>query len=118
MPSATTVAPPGTSQTPDLFKREWQGQGMVGLCSKTYFGWGSQKDKCSTKGISKKHNELDQKTFLEVLTTKQSAGGVNIGFRVHDNTVYTYRQQLHALSYLYPKRVVLSDGITTVPLSI
>ena len=105
-------------RTPGLFKIEWQGQGMVGLCSKTYYGWGSQKDKCSTKGISKKHNELDQKTFLEVLTTKQSAGGVNVGFRVHNNTVYTYKQQRHALSYLYPKREVLSDGITTIPLSI
>ena len=39
-------------RTPGLFKVEWKGDGMVGLCSKTYFGWGD-KNKCSTKGISK-----------------------------------------------------------------
>ena len=104
-------------RTPGLFKIEWQGQGMIGLCSKTYFGWGD-KNKCSTKGISKQHNQLDKNTFLEVLKTKQSTGGVNVGFQVKNNAVYTYRQQRNALSYLYPKRKVLSDGITTVPLSI
>ena len=25
-------------RTPGLFKLEWEGKGMVGLCSKTYFG--------------------------------------------------------------------------------
>ena len=43
-------------RTPGLFKIEWEGEGMVGLCSKTYFGWGN-KNKCSTKGISKQHNQ-------------------------------------------------------------
>ena len=104
-------------RTPGLFKVEWEGTGMVGLCSKTYFGWGV-KDKCSTKGISKSHNILDQKTFLEVLTTKQSKGGINVGFQLKDQTLYTYRQQRNALSYFYPKRKVLEDGITTEPLSI
>ena len=104
-------------RTPGLFKIEWQGEGMVGLCSKTYFGWGD-KDKCSTKGISKQHNKLDKDRFLEVLTTKQSTGGVNIGFQVKDNAVYTYQQQRDALSYFYPKRQVMLDGITTQPLSI
>ena len=90
---------------------------MVGLCSKTYFGWGD-KNKCSTKGISKQHNHLDKETFLKVLTTKQSTGGINIGFQVKNNAVYTYRQQRNALSYLYPKWKVMADGIATVPLSI
>ena len=104
-------------RTPGLFKVEWKGDAMVGLFSKTYFGWGD-KNKCSTKGISKTQNAIDKEKFLEVLTTKQSAGGVNIGFQVKDNTVYTYRQQRDALSYLYPKRKVMTDGITTAPLSI
>ena len=56
-------------RTPGLFKVEWKGDGMVGLCSKTYFGWGD-KNKCNTKGISKQHNQLHKETFLEVLTTK------------------------------------------------
>ena len=65
-------------RTPGLFKVEWKGDGMVGLCSKTYFGWGD-KNKCSTKGISKTQNTIDKDNFLKVLTTKQSAGRVNIG---------------------------------------
>ena len=104
-------------RTPGLFKIEWQGEGMIGLCSKTYFGWGD-KNKCSTKGISKTHNTIDKDQFLQVLKTKQSTGGVNIGFQVKNNAVYTYRQQRNALSYLYPKRKVMADGITTVPLTI
>ena len=104
-------------RTPGLFKVEWKDDGMVGLCSKTYFGWGD-KNKCSTKGISKTQNAIDKEKFLEVLTTKQSAGGMNIGFQVKDNAVYTYQQQRDALSYLYPKRKVMADGITTAPLSI
>ena len=105
-------------RTPGLFKIEWEGTGMVGLCSKTYYGWGDKTNKCSTKGISKKHNQLDKKQFLDVLMTKQSAGGINVGFQVKNNTVYTYRQERNALSYLYPKRRVMEDGITTAPLSI
>ena len=105
-------------RTPGLFKIEWEGTGMVGLCSKTYYGWGDKTNKCSTKGISKKHNQLDKKQFLKVLMTKQSAGGINVGFQVKNNTVYTYRQERNALSYLYPKRRVMEDGITTAPLSI
>ena len=104
-------------RTPGLFKVEWEGTGMIALCSKTYFGWG-EKNKCSTKGISKTQNVIDKDQFLQVLQTKQSSGGVNIGFQVKDNAVYTYRQERNALSYLYPKRQVLEDGITTQPLMI
>ena len=102
-------------RTPGLFKVEWKGDDMVGLCSKTYFGWGD-KNKYSTKGISKTQNAIDKDKFLKVLTTKQNAGGVNVGFQVKDNVVYTCQQQQDALSYLYLKRKVLADGITTIPL--
>ena len=40
-------------RTLGLFKVEWEGQGIVGLCSKTdYYFWG--KDKFSCKGLNKK----------------------------------------------------------------
>ena len=77
------------NRIPGLFKIQWQGEGMIGLCSKTYFGWGD-KNECSTKGISKTQNTIDKDQFLQVLTTKQSTGGVNIGFQVKNNAVYTY----------------------------
>ena len=43
---------------------------------------------------------------------------MNIRFQVKDNAVYTYQQQQDALSYLYLKRKVMADGITTASLSI
>ena len=36
-------------RTPGLFKLEWDGDGIVALCSKTWYGFGS-KDKFSCKG--------------------------------------------------------------------
>ena len=46
-------------RTPGLFKVEWEGQGIVGLCSKTYYSFGA-KDKLSYKGVNKKCNETNK----------------------------------------------------------
>ena len=43
-------------RTPGLFKVEWHGDGFVGLCSKTYYCFGSM-DKYSTNGLSKRHRQ-------------------------------------------------------------
>ena len=40
-------------RTPGLFKVDWHGDGFIGLCSKTYYCFGST-DKYSTKGLSKR----------------------------------------------------------------
>ena len=40
-------------RTPALFKIEFEGDGFVGLCSKTYYCFGSV-DKYSTKGLNKR----------------------------------------------------------------
>ena len=53
-----------------------------------------------------------------VLLTKQDSAGVNRGFRVVNNTMYTYTQVRDAVSYFYPKRKVLEDGVSTLPLDI
>ena len=53
-----------------------------------------------------------------VLLTKQDSAGVNRGFRVVNNTMYTYTQVRDAFSYFYPKRKVLEDGVSTLPLDI
>ena len=50
-------------RTPGLFKVEWRGDGFVGLCSKTYYCFGST-DKYSTKGLSKRQNVIDKDTSL------------------------------------------------------
>ena len=105
-------------RTPGLFKVEWSGQGFVGLNSKTYYCWGQDGDKYSCKGVNKKRNSINKDKYLKVLRTGESESGENRGFRVLDNKVLTYAQFRVGFSYFYPKRKVLSDGITTIPLDI
>ena len=104
-------------RTPGLFKIEWCGDGFIGLCSKTYYCFGST-DKCTTKGLNKRQNTIDKDTFLSVLTNRRSGSGVNRGFRVRDSSVMTYIQERAALTYFYPKRKVLEDGLTTAQLDL
>ncbi len=96
---------------------EWSGDGFVGLCSKTYYCFGPT-DKYSTKGLSKRHNEIDKDAFLEVLTNRRSGSGKNRGFRVNHSSVLTYVQERAALTYFYAKRVVLEDGVSTGPVNV
>ena len=104
-------------RTPGLFKVEWRGNGFIGLCSKTYYCFGAS-DKCTTKGLNKRQNTIDKDAFLSVLTNRRSGSGVNRGFRVRDSSVMTYIQERAALTYFYPKRKVLEDGLTTAPLDL
>ena len=104
------------NRTPGLFKTEWQGSGLVALCSKTYFGQGDE-NKLSCKGLQKSKNDLAYATYKSVLTTGVSAGGTNSGFRcAPDGRVVTYEQDRDALGYFYGKRVVHEDGVHTSPL--
>ena len=95
-------------RTPGLFKVEWSCDGFVGLCSKTYYCFGST-DKYSTKGLSKRHNTIDKETFLKVLTSRRSGSGKNRGFRLYKSAVMTYVQERAALTYFYAKCVVHED---------
>ena len=104
-------------RTPGLFKVEWKGRGIVGLCSKTYYCFGEQ-DKLACKGLSKRQNALTKEIYLQVLNTQQSGSGTNIGFRVRDNAMYTYSQTRAGLSFFYPKRIVAPDGVSTKPLAL
>ena len=84
---------------------------------KTYYCFGA-KDKFSCRGVNKKFNDINKDKYLNVLLTKQNSAGVNRGFRVVNNTMYTYEQVRDAFSYFYPKRKVLADGVSTTPLDI
>ena len=78
-------------RTSGLFKKEYRGDGIVALCSKTYcFG---VEDKFSCKGINKRLSDINKSTYMDVLLTKKSGIGTNRGFRSVDNTVCTYLQQ-------------------------
>ncbi len=43
---------------------------------------------------------------------------INRGFRVIDNHMITYTQTKKGMSYYYDKSIVLSDGVSTLPLPI
>ena len=89
------------------------------LSSKMYYCSSStSKDKFSCKGVSKKQNKINKQRYLDVLISGQSSSGTNTGFRVRDNQIVTYRQDRQAFTYFYPKRKVLDDGVSTIPLDI
>jgi hypothetical protein len=104
-------------RTPGLFKEEYSGDGIIALCSKTYYYFG-KKDMFSCKGINKRTNQITKDKYMDVLLTKESGSSTNRGFRSMDNQVYTYFQERTGFSYFYPKRKVLADGVSTAPLEI
>ena len=75
-------------RTPGLRKTEFTGDGMIALCSKTYFCFGGE-DKFSCKGVNRKSNNVTKEKYMDVLLTKQSGFGTNRGFRSIDNQVFT-----------------------------
>ena len=107
-------------RTPGKFKFEFEGDGIIALCSKTYICWGGKETKISCKGLQKKRNleNLTKMNYLKVLETQQSGSGVNKGFRAHAGRVFTYEQKRFGLSYMYCKRLVNDDGISTEPLDL
>ena len=96
----------------------FHGDGIISLCSKTYYCFGDGKDTFSCKGVNKKNNVINKDKYLDVILSKRSGSGVNRGFRVMNNTMCTYVQVKNAFSYFYPKRKVLEDGVATIPLDI
>ena len=105
-------------RTPGLFKVESEGHGIISLCSKTYYCFGNVKDKFSCKGVNKKKNIINEEKFLDVLLSKRSGSDVNRGFSALNNQMCTYVEEKNAFSYFYPKRKVLEDSVSTVPLDI
>ena len=107
-----------SSRTPRLFKLECTGSRMIALCSECYYIEESEeKNKFSTKGMSKKQNEITWQHFKTALEgTKDMA--TNRGFRMRDRQMVTYQQQKLGLSVYYDKRWVLSNGIHTEPIEL
>ena len=104
-------------RTPGLFKEEYSGDGIIALCSKTYYCFGKE-EKFICKGISKRTNQITKDKYMDVLLSKKSGSSTNRGFRSMDNQVFTYLQEKSGFSYFYPKQKVLADGVSTAPLEI
>ena len=110
-------------RTPGKFKIEFQGEGVVALCSKTYVCFGGEhgnETKLSCKGIQKRNNiqDLTKEAYLAVLRNQTAGSGVNKGFVARNGGVYSYTQTRRGLSYMYCKRLVLDDGVSTMPLDL
>jgi len=106
-----------SGRTPGLFKLECEGSRMIALCSKCYFvdEAEDEKKKFSTKGVSKKQNDITWQRFKEALEGSKDMA-TNRGFRMRDGQMVTYEQQKPGLSAYYDKRWVLPDGIHTEPI--
>ena len=74
--------------------------------------------KFSCKGIQKEGNNINYQKFNNVLFGDKKDIANNTGFRYVNGFMKTYEQQKKGLSYAYHKRIVLADGISTIPLNI
>ena len=93
------------------------------VCPKTYFCLSSRDptvqgrgNKQTSKGLNKRQNRFTFDSYLNVPKKETDGSGTNTAFRVKNNQIYIYAQTRTALSYLYVKRRVYEDGVTTAPL--
>ncbi len=109
------------SRQPGLFKLEYSGNKMIGLCSKMYcIENNDQADdiKLSCKGINKHRVKDPMAVFDHVLETGEILSATNKGFVTKQNQVYTYEQMRSSFTAFYPKREVLEDTVSTKPLDL
>ena len=99
---------------PGLMKLEWKGDSMICLCPKTYYATGPQGDKKSSKGLSHS-NTLTFDDYARVIQHQTSGVGQNRSFRTDGQTMLTYFQERSSLSYLYLKRRILDDKVSSEP---
>ena len=107
-----------SKREPGLFKLEFKGEGMIALNSKVYIAWNDDGSKKSAKGMQERNDNLVVENFKEALFQQRPHYVQNSGFVVDGTTTLTYTQMKRGLSYLYCKRKVLEDGITTTHLDI
>ena len=94
---------------------------MICLCIKTYccFAQSIDKIKFSSKGLNKRTLAESGAGPLEkyrcVLDEKTNVQSTNRGFRTIQHSVCTHEHTKRGLSYFYPKKIVLDDGIHTKP---
>ena len=102
-----------------LFKLEASGTELIALASKTYFLSKPEGRNCvKAKGINKCALVDPMSLYTKALFQKTSSSVQNIGFRPHENQVFTYSQERRGFSYFYVKRIVLPNGIDTMPLDL
>ena len=94
------------------------------LCRKTYCCYGSKSDKFkfSSKGLNKRTPEDTgdgpMSKYRRVIDEAVILRSTNRGFKTCNHLLGTIEQTKKGLSYFYPKREVLDDGIHTKPLNL
>ena len=107
---------------PGLWKQEAKAAKVYSLAAKSYI-CADEDDRCikmSAKGVQRR-NVLDLSHYQSVLETRRPVEVTNMGFRLTpqlDKRMATYILNKVGLSYLYIKRKVLDDGVSTEPLDI
>jgi len=91
---------------PGLFKIEFEGDGIVALCSKAYFVWGS-KCKYSCKESQKSRIGFIKEQYIQCLSLNQQINCTNVGFRKHNGQIKTYEQNKIGLTSIYTKGVLI-----------
>ena len=104
----TPLAPQG-KHTPGLFKVEFKGDKMIGLCSKSYctekFPESDQPGqiKFIMKGVNKAQLKNPMPHYKHVLTTQQNFRASNQGIRAKDESMVTYKPNKNALDLVLTK---------------
>ncbi len=108
------------SLTPGFWKLEWSGEGLVALSSKTLCGKGAhgQDSKVTCKGLQKRRLSNAYEKYLKVLKSSRADGCRNVGFRRYGTRMFTSSVFKFGLKNQYWKRVIQSDGITSLPLDL
>ena len=110
-----------TKRTLGLWKVETSSDAIVALAPKTYicYNLNNQVKKISCKGIQKRGNKLTAKDYKRIIQTKKPHYVINRGLRLdHKKKMRTYSQLKRGMTFLYTKRKVLSDRVSTVPLDL
>jgi hypothetical protein len=121
---------------PGLFKPEFIGKGIVALSSKMYYVKGFDSyDKNSCKGIQERNNKdiINFENYKNIVLGKvQRYDVINKGMRILNSNqvkgeknetkqgrnIYAYSMEKLGLCGKYDKRIILDDGISSVPLNI
>ena len=94
---------------------------MLCLCSKTYCRYDSKSDilKLSSKGLNKRTQEdagdRPMSKYRRVPNEAENLKSTNRRFKTFNHLAGTYEQTKKGLSYFYPKKEVLDEGIPNKP---
>ena len=116
-------------RTLGLWKVECEADAVIALAPKSYICFNHSTDgtediletvKKSHKGVQPANNPLTARDYWRVMDSMKPHYVINRGIRLDQTKklMRTYRQEKRGLSYLYVKRKVLDDGISTLPLDL